>query len=67
METKRPEELIKLWLHEDMTIETTIGHILQNLAKLHIALEAHTVTLYHIRSDLDSLAARFQTHLTTGK
>lgn len=58
MATLTPQELLTLWIREEeLTPEMAIGHILQNLVEMQHTLEAMTVTLYNLRSDLDSLIA----------
>jgi len=57
MSTVPPAELLKSWTLENMTSEMTIGHMLQNLVKLHRDFEADHLTLYNLRADIDRLIA----------
>jgi len=57
MATLPPNELLSLWKLEQMPIEMSIGHVLQNLVKLHSDLDAHHSALYHLRADVDRLIA----------
>ena len=57
MGTITPDELLKLWKLEKMTVEMAIGHILQNLIKVHAATETLDTSLYGLRGDVDALMA----------
>ena len=57
MGTMPPQELIKKWEREEMTVEMAIGHILQHLAKIQTVIDAINITLYNLRADVDSLIA----------
>ena len=57
MGTITPDELLKLWKLEKMTVEMAIGHILQNLIKVHAATETLDASLYGLRGDVDALMA----------
>ncbi len=57
MGTITPDELLKLWKLEKVTVEMAIGHTLQNLVKLHTAIETLDTTLYGLRGDVDGLIA----------
>ncbi len=57
MSTVTPEELLKLWKLEKVTVEMAIGHTLQNLVKVHAAIETLDTSLYGLRSDVDALMA----------
>jgi len=61
MSTLTPTELLNLWKQEQMTIEMSIGHILQNLVKQQIALEALLVTQSKLRTDINSLSMARET------
>lgn len=51
------KELLKLWELAKMPVEMVIGHILQHLARLQEAVDTINRTLYHLRADVDYLAA----------
>ena len=55
MSTITPTELLNLWKQEQITAEMSIGHILQNLVKQQIALEALLATHGISRTDMYSL------------
>lgn len=57
MGTLPPQELLKKWEHEEITVEMAIGHILQHLVKILAALETIKITLRKLRADVDSLIA----------
>ncbi|NIP25669.1 MAG: hypothetical protein GWO38_18085 [Phycisphaerae bacterium] len=57
MGTIPPQELLKQWRLEKMSVDMTTGHILQNLVKLQRAIDAINITLYNLRADVDSLIA----------
>ena len=48
MSTVTPQELLKAWKREEMTVEMTLGHVVQNLVKLHTAF-------VDLRTDVDCL------------
>ena len=55
MGTMTPQKLLQQWKLENMTVEMTTGHILQNLVKIQTAIDAINITLYKLRADVDSL------------
>lgn len=55
MGTMDPNELLKLWTLEQVSVEMAIGHILQNLVKMSIALEAHNTLLCKLQSNVNDL------------
>jgi hypothetical protein len=57
MGTLPPQELLKKWEQEEITVEMAIGHILQHLVKLLTVLEKIKTTLSKLRADVDSLIA----------
>jgi len=57
MGTMTPQKLLQQWKLENMTVEMTTGHILQNLVKIQTAIDAINITLYNLRADVDSLIA----------
>ncbi len=57
MGTMPPQELIKKWEREEITVEMAIGHILQHLAKIQTVIDAINLTLYNLRATVDSLIA----------
>jgi len=57
MGTVTPEELLQLWKLEKMPVEMAIGHIVQNLVKIHTAIEMLDTSLYQLRADVDGLIA----------
>lgn len=57
MGTLHPQELLKQWELETMPIEMITGHSLQNLVKIQQAMDTINLTLYNIRTDVDSLIA----------
>jgi hypothetical protein len=57
MGTLHPQELLKQWELEKISIEMVTGHSLQNLVKVQQAIDAINITLYNIRADVDSLIA----------
>ncbi len=57
MGTMPPQELIKKWEREEITVEMAIGHILQYIAKIQTAIDAVNLTLYNLRATVDSLIA----------
>ena len=57
MGTMPPQELLKKWHLEDITVEMVIGHIVQHLIKILATLAAIKITLHQLRADVDYLAA----------
>ncbi len=57
MGTMHPQKLLNKWQLEEMTVEMTTGHTLQNLIKIQTAIDAINITLYNLRADVDSLIA----------
>ncbi len=58
MGTLPPQELLKKWKHEEITVEMAIGHmLLQHLVKIFAALEIIKTTLNKLCTDVDSLIA----------
>ncbi|MFN8489194.1 MAG: hypothetical protein U0350_16525 [Caldilineaceae bacterium] len=57
MSTMTPAELLNLWKQEQVTVEMTTGHTLQNLVKQQAAIESLTVLLGKLRADVDQLIA----------
>ena len=57
MGTMPPQELLKKWEQEEITVEMAIGHILQHLVKILAVLENVKITLSKLRADVDSLMA----------
>lgn len=57
MGTLSPQDLLKKWEHEEITVEMAIGHILQHLVKILAVLESIKTTLRKLRADVDSLIA----------
>ena len=55
MGTMSPQELMKHWQIEKMSVEMATGHILQNLIKNQTAIDTINVSLYNLRADVDSL------------
>ena len=52
-----PTELLTLWKQEQVTVEMSIGHIVQNLVKQQTTIEALISALGKMRVDLDRLSA----------
>jgi hypothetical protein len=52
-----PSELLKQWKLEQAPIEMTLGHVVQNLARLHSELEANHTLLRNLRAEVDRLMA----------
>ncbi len=52
-----PQKLLNKWQLEEMTVEMTTGHLLQNLIKIQTAIDALNITLYNLRADVDSMIA----------
>ncbi len=57
MGTMTPKELLKLWKLEKVTVEMAMGHVLQNLVRMHDLIQANNTTLHKLRSDARDLAA----------
>ena len=57
MGTLTPQELLKQWRLDKMTVDMAIGHILQNLVNMQRAYDARNLTIYNLRADVDSLIA----------
>ena len=57
MGTISPQELFKAWRLEKIKVETAVGHLIQNVIKLYTTIEKMTISLYNLRSDVDSLIA----------
>ena len=52
-----PTELLTLWKQEQVTVEMSIGHMVQNLVKQQTTIDALTSALGKMRADLDRLSA----------
>ncbi len=50
-----PAKLLALWKQEQIPVEMTTGHVLQNLVKQQTAIDSLTVTLGKLRADVDRL------------
>jgi hypothetical protein len=57
MGTMQPQELLKQWELETLSVPMATGHSLQNLVKMQQAIDAINITLYNLRADVDSLIA----------
>ena len=55
METYTPEQLLSLWRREEPAPETLTGHILQNLVRIQRALNAHNLSHYTLKGEVDQL------------
>ena len=50
MATHSPQELLKLWKQQELPVEMTTGHILQNLVTMQDALDAFKRELIQLRA-----------------
>lgn len=57
MATVPPNELLKLWTLEKITIDMAIGYLIQNQVNQQTALESHGGSLVKLRADVDNLIA----------
>jgi hypothetical protein len=57
MGTVSPEELLKLWQLEKVTVEMAMGHVVQNLVSMHALVKANNTTLHKLRADVRDLLA----------
>ena len=57
MATLPPDELLKLWKLEQLPLEMSMGHVLQNLANLRAAVATQYAALTSLRMDVDRLIA----------
>ena len=57
MGTLTPKKLLQQWTLENMTVEMTTGHTLQNLVEIQQTIDAIQITLRSLRADVDSLIA----------
>jgi hypothetical protein len=55
MGTVKPNELLKLWVREEIPVEMAMGHVLQNLALQQSIIDRIDLTLYQLKSDADSM------------
>ena len=55
MATVTPDELLRLWRQESVTLEMAIGHLIQNLVKQQAAIAAMQSTLSALRVDVDRM------------
>ncbi len=60
-----PTELLTLWKQEQVTIEMSVGHLIQNLVKQQTTLETLVSALGKLRADIDRLTASTNTKLDT--
>lgn len=56
-----PTELLTLWKQEQVTVEMTIGHLVQNLVKQQTTLDALVTALGRLRVDVDRVTASTNT------
>ena len=57
MGTLHPQDLLKEWTLEKLTVEMATGHTVQNLVKIQQVIDTIQITLRNLRSDVDSLIA----------
>ena len=57
MGTLSPQDLLKEWTLEKLTVEMATGHTVQNLVKIQQVIDAIQITLRNLRADVDSLIA----------
>jgi hypothetical protein len=50
-----PDELLRLWTAEQLPAERAIGQIVQNLARLQIAIDQHSQALSSLRAEVARL------------
>jgi hypothetical protein len=55
MGTLPPQDLLKEWTLEKLTVEMATGHSLQNLVKIQQTIDAIQIILRNLRTDVDSL------------
>ncbi len=55
MSTMTPAELLTLWKQEEIAVEMTTGHLLQNLVKQQTTIESLTLLVGKLRTDMDKL------------
>jgi len=60
MSTVTPQALLKAWKLEQVTVEMSIGHILQNLVAQQTTQASFQQTLLNLRTDVDRLLAHTQ-------
>lgn len=58
MSTYEPDKLVSLWAQEQIDIDMAMGYNLQNSAKLHKIQTATNISLYELRSKVDTLVAK---------
>ncbi|NIW50353.1 MAG: hypothetical protein GWN30_37945, partial [Gammaproteobacteria bacterium] len=55
MGTMTPQELLRLWTLDKITLEMAMGHVLQNLIQLQATSETHGRSLVKLQAGLDKL------------
>ncbi len=58
MGTMTPQELLRLWTLDKITLEMAMGHVLQNLIQLQATSETHGRSLVKLQAGLDKLNNR---------
>ena len=68
MATYSPQDLLKLWKQQELPMEMTTGHILQNLVAMQDAMDAFKRELLQLRTmQLPPAPASDESHSTTTK
>lgn len=68
MSTYSPQELLKLWKQQELPVEMTTGHILQNLVFMQDALDAFKRELIQLRdTKSDTTTSSSEGNSTTTK
>lgn len=55
MGTVSPDELLRLWELEQITLEMAVGYLIQNQVKHDKAIQAANLSRSSLRADIDSL------------
>jgi len=61
-----PTELLTAWKQDEVTVEMTLGHLVQNLVKQQTAIAALTPLLGKLRADVDRLLVLTTPQTTAG-
>ena len=58
MSALAPDELVRLWVEEDLAPERAIGQLLQHVAAMQSTLQRQSQTIAQLRSEISSLSTK---------
>lgn len=58
MSALAPDELVRLWVEEELAPERAIGQLLQHVAAMQSTLQRQSQTIAQLRSEISSLTTK---------